>query len=110
MYLDNFDSGDLVTRVPPRGAASRTAAPSESRGSAEQAFVLATDDLVTLARRGLQSISIQDRDPTPRVTDQPGPLKGSGGLVDPGAAHTQHLRQELLGQQEVALSHPVVCR
>ena len=67
--------------------------------SAEQAVELLFNPRITLAGGGFQTKTIEDSDPATTVADQSRLLKDAGNQIDTGAAHAQHLGEELLGEQ-----------
>src|SRR5688572_18615411 len=76
---------------------------------AEQPVELGFDDLITFAACRLQSLTVEDRDVAADVTNQPGLLQAPGRLGDALAASSQHVGDELLGEQQFHRPYPVVC-
>lgn len=76
--------------------------------SGECAVELRANLGVALARRRLETSAIEDRDVTAVVTDVAGVLQLAGDVGDGGAAHGEHLRKELVGQEEVVTADAVV--
>ena len=82
----------------------------KARGAvlAEQPIKLGFDDLITFAACRLQSLTVEDCDVAADVANQPGLLQASGRLGDALAASSQHVGDELLGEQQFHRPHPVV--
>ena len=57
---------------------------------------------VTATGRFLQPSTIEDREVTAVIFDEPLPLQGGGGGRNAHPTHAEHERQELLGDSEVA--------
>ena len=75
---------------------------------AEQPIKLGFDDLITFAACRLQSLTVEDRDVAADVANQPSLLQVTGCLRDTLAAPSQHVGDELLGEQQFRRPHPVV--
>src|SRR6266545_8245109 len=75
----------------------------------EQPIKLGFDDLITFAACRFQSLTVEDRDVAADVADQPGLLQAPGRLGDTLAASSQHVGDELLGEQQFHRPYPVVC-
>src|SRR6266508_3657003 len=74
----------------------------------EQPIELGFDDLIAFAACRFQSLTVEDRDVAADVADQPGLLQAPGRLGDTLAASSQHVGDELLGEQQFRRLHPVV--
>src|SRR5690349_16108152 len=82
----------------------------KARGAplAEQTIKLGFDDLIAFAACRLQSLTVEDRYVAADVTNQTGLLQALGRLGDALAASSQHVGDELLGEQQFLQPHPVV--
>jgi hypothetical protein len=83
----------------------------KARGAplAEQPIKLGFDDLIAFAACRFQSLTVEDSDVAADVADQPGLLQAPGRLGDTLAASSQHVGDELLGEQQFRRPYPVVC-
>ena len=71
---------------------------------------MCTHDGVALARCGLQTSTVANRDMPMRIVDESCVLQRTGDDADGRTLHTEHDRQELVAQMEIPLVHPVVRR
>ena len=75
---------------------------------AEQTVQLLGDHFVAFAAGRLQSLSIENGDHATVIINQPGLLEGARHGSHGGAAHAEHLGQELMRELELVSAHPVV--
>src|SRR4051794_15383216 len=69
---------------------------------------LVADQAVAVAGSGAQRVAVEDGDAAAAVADQPGALQHGGVERDGGAADTQHLGEELLGEEELVSTDSVM--
>src|SRR5258706_3885980 len=74
----------------------------------QEAFGLLAHDVVALAGAGLEALAVDDRQPAARIGDQTRLLQHAGGHRDARPAHAEHLGHELLREDHVVFTDPVV--
>src|SRR5260221_4916179 len=74
----------------------------------QETFGLLAHDVVALAGAGLEPLAVDDRQPAARIRDQTRLLQHAGGHRDARPAHAEHLGHELLREDHVVFTDPVV--
>ena len=75
--------------------------PSRLAGAVAQIFAIRSPDgVIARAGNGLQPRSIKDCDDSARIANESLILQLAGDVRDATASHTQHVRQELVGEAE----------